>query len=189
MAVDELGAATEIAERFLDNIETVVHGKREQIKLVVAALMCGGHALLEDVPGTAKTVLARAIAGWIAGNIMRGGGFGLLGNIVVGIVGALVGGWVFGLMGIAAGGTLGSLTIPHLDLWHNPTSPSWWEPLECERLPVATEDPLGLQVRQFCRVIRGTEPPLVSGRDGLETLKVIAAVKEAAASGQTVQLA
>ena len=37
-------------------------------------------------------------------------------------------------------------------------------------------DPLGLQVRQFCRVIRGTEPPLVSGREGLETLKVIAAV-------------
>ena len=36
-----------------------MHGKREQIKLIVAALMCGGHALLEDVPGTAKTVLAR----------------------------------------------------------------------------------------------------------------------------------
>ena len=53
MATDELGPATEIAERFLDNIETVVHGKREQIKLVVAALMCGGHVLLEDVPGTA----------------------------------------------------------------------------------------------------------------------------------------
>jgi MoxR-like ATPase len=60
---------TEIAERFLDNIETVVHGKREQIKLVVAALMCGGHALLEDVPGTAKTVLARAIAGSIRGSV------------------------------------------------------------------------------------------------------------------------
>jgi MoxR-like ATPase len=64
---DELSAATEVAERLLDNIETVVHGKREQIKLVVAALMCGGHALLEDVPGTAKTVLARAIAGSIEG--------------------------------------------------------------------------------------------------------------------------
>ena len=52
---------------FLDNIETVIHGKREQIKLVVGALMCGGHALLEDVPGTAKTVLARAVAGSIRG--------------------------------------------------------------------------------------------------------------------------
>jgi MoxR-like ATPase len=67
VAIDELGSATEVAERFLDNIETVVHGKREQIKLVVGALMCGGHALLEDVPGTAKTVLARAIAGSIRG--------------------------------------------------------------------------------------------------------------------------
>ncbi|HVA32491.1 MAG TPA: MoxR family ATPase [Gaiellaceae bacterium] len=56
-----------MAERFLDNIETVVHGKRDQIKLIVAALMCGGHALLEDVPGTAKTVLARAIAQSIRG--------------------------------------------------------------------------------------------------------------------------
>ena len=65
MTADELDSATAVAERFLDNIETVVHGKREQIKLVVAALMCGGHALLEDVPGTAKTVLARSIAGSI----------------------------------------------------------------------------------------------------------------------------
>jgi MoxR-like ATPase len=68
-AGDELDAATEIAERLLDNIETVVHGKREQIKLIVAALMCSGHALLEDVPGTAKTVLARAIAGSIGGAV------------------------------------------------------------------------------------------------------------------------
>jgi MoxR-like ATPase len=68
VATDALAPATEIAERFLDNIETVVHGKREQIKLVVGALMCSGHALLEDVPGTAKTVLARAIAGSIRGS-------------------------------------------------------------------------------------------------------------------------
>jgi MoxR-like ATPase len=67
VATDELTPATLVAERFLDNIETVVHGKREQIKLVVGALMCGGHVLLEDVPGTAKTVLARAIAGSIRG--------------------------------------------------------------------------------------------------------------------------
>jgi MoxR-like ATPase len=67
VGTDELGSANDVAERFLDNIETVVHGKREQIKLVVAALMCGGHVLLEDVPGTAKTVLARAIAQSIRG--------------------------------------------------------------------------------------------------------------------------
>ena len=67
MGTDELGTAAEIAGRFLDNIETVVHGKRDRITLVAAALMCGGHALLEDVPGTAKTVLARAIAHSIEG--------------------------------------------------------------------------------------------------------------------------
>src|SRR5687768_8743645 len=59
--------ASDVAERFVDNIETVVYGKREEIKLVLAALVCGGHVLLEDVPGTAKTVLARALAGTIDG--------------------------------------------------------------------------------------------------------------------------
>jgi MoxR-like ATPase len=56
-----------VVDRLLDNIETVVHGKRDEITLVVAALVCGGHVLLEDVPGTAKTVLARAIAQSIEG--------------------------------------------------------------------------------------------------------------------------
>jgi MoxR-like ATPase len=64
---DFLDRAAEIAERFLSNIETVVHGKREEVKLVLAALLCGGHVLFEDVPGTAKTVLARAIAQSIEG--------------------------------------------------------------------------------------------------------------------------
>lgn len=50
-----------------------------------------------------------ALAGWLAGNLMRIGGFGLLGNVVVGIVGAVVGGSVFGLLGITAGGFIGSL--------------------------------------------------------------------------------
>jgi MoxR-like ATPase len=50
------------ADKLLANVETVVRGKREEIKLVLGALACRGHVLLEDVPGTAKTVLARAIA-------------------------------------------------------------------------------------------------------------------------------
>ena len=57
---DRFAPAIDVATRLLDNIETVVYGKREEVKLVLAALMCGGHVLLEDVPGTAKTVLARA---------------------------------------------------------------------------------------------------------------------------------
>jgi uncharacterized membrane protein YeaQ/YmgE (transglycosylase-associated protein family) len=47
-----------------------------------------------------------AVSGWLAGKIMRGGGFGLLGDIVVGIVGAVVGGYLFGLLGISVGGGL-----------------------------------------------------------------------------------
>src|ERR671933_1130171 len=64
---ERFARAGEAAGRFLANIETVVHGKREEIKLVLAALMCGGHVLFEDVPGTAKTVLARAISQSIDG--------------------------------------------------------------------------------------------------------------------------
>jgi MoxR-like ATPase len=59
--------AAGVAERFLDNIEQAVHGKRREVQLVLAALACHGHVLLEDVPGTAKTVLARAIAQTIEG--------------------------------------------------------------------------------------------------------------------------
>jgi MoxR-like ATPase len=55
------------ADRFVANIETVVHDKREEIELVLSAMISGGHVLFEDVPGTAKTVLARAIAQSIDG--------------------------------------------------------------------------------------------------------------------------
>jgi MoxR-like ATPase len=61
----ETGAA--LAERLLANVETVVVGKREATRLVIAAFACGGHVLLEDVPGTAKTILARSIAQTIRG--------------------------------------------------------------------------------------------------------------------------
>ena len=52
-AKPELESAARSAERFLDNIEIAVRGKREEIRLVLAALICRGHVLLEDVPGTA----------------------------------------------------------------------------------------------------------------------------------------
>jgi uncharacterized membrane protein YeaQ/YmgE (transglycosylase-associated protein family) len=51
-----------------------------------------------------------AVAGWLAGLLMKGGGFGILGNIVVGILGAVVGGFLFGVLGIsAADGLIGSI--------------------------------------------------------------------------------
>jgi len=86
------------------------------------------------------------------------------------------------------GGTHGSLTIPTLDLWKNSNKRSWWEPLDKSRITFEDADPLILQIRQFCRVIRGEETPLVSGREGLNTLRVISAVKHAAQSGELIKL-
>jgi uncharacterized membrane protein YeaQ/YmgE (transglycosylase-associated protein family) len=54
-------------------------------------------------------LLVGGIAGWLAGLVMKGRGFGILGNIVVGIVGAFIGAWVLGLLGIVIGGILGSI--------------------------------------------------------------------------------
>jgi uncharacterized membrane protein YeaQ/YmgE (transglycosylase-associated protein family) len=52
------------------------------------------------------------VAGWLAGVLMKGGGFGMIGDLVVGVIGAVLGGWLFGALGISAGGGLiGSLIV------------------------------------------------------------------------------
>jgi uncharacterized membrane protein YeaQ/YmgE (transglycosylase-associated protein family) len=51
-------------------------------------------------------LLIGLIAGWLAGKVMRGGGFGVVGDMVVGVIGALLGGWLFGRLGIGVGGGL-----------------------------------------------------------------------------------
>ena len=48
-------------------------------------------------------------AGWLAAKLVKGGGYGIVGDLVVGVIGALLGGWLFGLLGISASGPLGSL--------------------------------------------------------------------------------
>lgn len=50
-----------------------------------------------------------AVAGWLAGIIMQGSGFGLLGDIVLGVIGAVIGGFLFGLLGFAAVGLIGQI--------------------------------------------------------------------------------
>ncbi len=54
--------ARSAAQRIVDNVERVIIGKREQVELAVITLMCGGHLLVEDVPGVGKTMLARSLA-------------------------------------------------------------------------------------------------------------------------------
>ena len=49
------------------------------------------------------------IAGWLAGKVIRGGGYGVIGDMIVGVIGAFIGGWLFGVLGISVGGFIGSL--------------------------------------------------------------------------------
>ncbi|HEY5057567.1 MAG TPA: AAA family ATPase [Gaiellaceae bacterium] len=67
--MNDLAAVHETARRLLANVEEVVVGKHEEIALVLSALISGGHVLLEDVPGTAKTMLARSLAQTIDGAV------------------------------------------------------------------------------------------------------------------------
>ena len=57
-------------------------------------------------------LLVGLIAGWLAGQVMKGGGYGVIGDMIVGVIGAFIGGWLFSLMGVSAGGGLiGSLIV------------------------------------------------------------------------------
>src|SRR5688572_33448649 len=58
----EPGTVQNLARLVGDNVERVIVGKRQEVDLVLVALLCKGHVLIEDVPGVGKTVLAKAIA-------------------------------------------------------------------------------------------------------------------------------
>ncbi len=56
------------------------------------------------------TLIIGAVAGWLAGLLFKGGGFGILGNIIIGIVGGFIGFWLFGKLGISLGtGTISTI--------------------------------------------------------------------------------
>lgn len=86
------------------------------------------------------------------------------------------------------GGTRGSLSLPTAELWSQAGPPDWWQPLERRTPLFAASDPLALQMRHFCAVALGAAQPLVSGREGLATLKVVDAVKRAAAGGARLRV-
>ena len=57
-------------------------------------------------------IIVGLIAGFLAGKVMKGGGFGVLMDIVIGMVGSVIGGWVFGMVGIfSGGGLIGSVLV------------------------------------------------------------------------------
>jgi predicted dehydrogenase len=88
-------------------------------------------------------------------------------------------------------GTDGSLAIPTMRLrfYGDRAKRSWREPFEEETIGIERADPLTRQLANFCAVIRGTAEPVVSARDGLQNVRVLDAIRQAAASGQTCVIA
>ena len=88
-------------------------------------------------------------------------------------------------------GTFGSLAIPTMRLQRYPTAAdqSWHKALEKSVIALEAVDPLARQIAHFADVIRGTATPLVSARDGLQNLRVVDAIVEAAKSGHVVSMA
>jgi uncharacterized membrane protein YeaQ/YmgE (transglycosylase-associated protein family) len=59
---------------------------------------------VEDEMGFIAWIIVGLVAGWLAGQVMKGGGYGIVVDIILGILGGVLGGWIFGLLGISAGG-------------------------------------------------------------------------------------
>lgn len=86
-------------------------------------------------------------------------------------------------------GTRGSLGIPTMRLTTYDGEPSWTRPPQTSTVAVRRADPLVAQLEHFCAVVRREAGPEVSGREGLETLRVTLAIEQAARSGQRVSCA
>jgi uncharacterized membrane protein YeaQ/YmgE (transglycosylase-associated protein family) len=61
--------------------------------------------------GLVYSILVGLVAGWLAGQVMKGGGYGIVVDIILGILGGIVGGWVFGMLGLHAGGLIGNIVV------------------------------------------------------------------------------
>jgi uncharacterized membrane protein YeaQ/YmgE (transglycosylase-associated protein family) len=59
-------------------------------------------------------IISGIVAGWLTGMVMRGRGFGLLGDLIIGLLGGLLGGWLFGLLGIVATSLVGQVIVAFL---------------------------------------------------------------------------
>jgi uncharacterized membrane protein YeaQ/YmgE (transglycosylase-associated protein family) len=68
-------------------------------------------AIVLDPGGVISWIVVGVIAGWLAGLVMKGGGYGLIGDMIVGLIGAFVGGLLLGVFGNGAGGFIGSIFV------------------------------------------------------------------------------
>nr|WP_315151049.1 GlsB/YeaQ/YmgE family stress response membrane protein [uncultured Flavobacterium sp.] len=62
-------------------------------------------------------LLIGAISGWLGGQLWKGSGFGLFGNIIVGIIGSIFGGWLAGKLGLGGGGLLWQIIVAAVGAW------------------------------------------------------------------------
>jgi uncharacterized membrane protein YeaQ/YmgE (transglycosylase-associated protein family) len=85
----------------LANADLLIVYGANQCGLRIANSFDGGNM---DAHGIIVWLIIGAIAGWLAGTLLKGGGFGLIGDIIVGIIGAFIGGWLAGVLGIGVGG-------------------------------------------------------------------------------------
>jgi predicted dehydrogenase len=87
-------------------------------------------------------------------------------------------------------GTMGSLSVPTMRLktYGNAEDRSWFKPYQLSTVVLQREEPLRLQMDHFIRVIQGLDAPLVSAHDGLQNLRVVEAIAQAAATQQSVLL-
>ncbi len=86
------------------------------------------------------------------------------------------------------GGSEGALSIPDMRLWQHEGETSWWNPIKATAMPVSQSDPLINQVAHFAEVIRGAASPLVTGEEGLKTLRVVEAIQTAAQTQKLITL-
>ena len=87
-------------------------------------------------------------------------------------------------------GTHGSLAVPTMWLkrYSRKEDRSWFKPFQSETIPLQRTDPLAAQIEHFVAVIRGDADPLVTGRDGLQNLRVTDAILEATKTNRTVKI-
>ena len=86
------------------------------------------------------------------------------------------------------GGSEGGMSLPDLRVWRHEGAPDWWTPISARNLTCRMEDPLVVQMAHFAQVIRGSEPPLVSGSEGLKSLQVVEAVALSSESGREIEI-